>query len=185
MDCKITATKDRRTGANSGTTLVEFMIAIAVGMIAIGALASLSLYSGRTFAGLLNYADLETKSRSALDLLTKEIRQTQFLSAYDTNQLTFRDLDGVPLVYNYDSTNLTLTRTKAGTSKVLLTGCESLTFGIFLRTTTNGTFNQYSSTAEPTNTKVVQVSWLCKRSIVGTKLNSESVQTAKIVIRRR
>ena len=185
MDCKITRTKARRAAPNSGTTLIELMFAIAVGMIAIAALASLSLYSGRVFAGLLNYADLETKSRSALDFMTREIRQTQLLTAYASNQLTFQDFDGVPLVYAYNPTNLTLTRTKTGTSKVLLTGCESLTFGIFLRNTTNGTFDQYPSTSSPTNTKVVQVSWLCKRSIVGTKMNSESVQTAKTVIRAR
>ena len=169
----------------SGTTLVEFLFAIAIGMIAIAALASLSLYSGRTFAGLMNYADLENRSRSALDLMTKEIRQTSLLTAYTTNQLTFTDYDGASLVYQYSPTNQTLTRIKNGGSKVLLTGCETLNFAIFQRNSTNGTYDQYPSSNEPTNTKLVQVSWVCKRSILGASINSESVQTAKIVIRKK
>ena len=185
MECKITATKHPRFAGTSGVTLVEFLIAVAVGMVTIGALGSLSLYSGRTFAGLMNYSDLESASRRALDTMTKEIRQTSWLTSYSTNQLVFNDADGTPLTYTYNPTNLTLTRTKSGTDQVLLTGCESMKFGIFLRNFTNGTFDLYPTTGSPTNTKVVQVSWLCTRTIVGAKVNSESVQTAKIVIRRR
>lgn len=169
----------------SGTTLVEFLFAIAIGMIAIAALASLSLYSGRTFAGLMNYADLENRSRAALDLMTKEIRQTSLLTDSTTNQLTFTDYDGASLVYQYSPTNQTLTRTKNGASKVLLTGCETLRFAIFQRNSINGTYDQYPSSSQPTNTKLVQISWVCKRSILGASINSESVQTAKIVIRKK
>ena len=68
---------------------------------------------------------------------------------------------------------------------MLLTGCETLNFAIFQRNSTNGTYDQYPSSNEPTNTKLVQVSWVCKRSILGASINSESVQTAKIVIRKK
>lgn len=183
MDCKIISTKALHGRSTAAFTIMEFMVALAIGMIAIGALASLSLYSGRTFAGLLNYTDLENKSRSALDLMTKEIRQTLLVTDYTTNKIVFSDYDGLPLTYEFNSTNQTLIRTKSGASKTLLTGCNSLAFSIFQRNNITGTYDQYPSTSV-TNTKVVKVSWLCKRSILDTKLNSESVETAKIVIRK-
>ena len=162
---------------------MEFMVALAIGMIAIGALASLSLYSGRAFAGLMNYTDLENTSRTALDLMTKEIRQTLLVTTYTTNTIVFTDYDGQPLSYNFNPTNQTLVRTKAGVSTTLLTGCNSLEFSIYQRNGITGTFDQYPASSV-TNTKVVKVSWLCKRSILDTKLNTESVETAKIVIRK-
>jgi hypothetical protein len=33
--------------------------------------------------------------------------------------------------------------------------------------------------------KLVQVTWVCSRSILGKKVNTESVQSAKVVIRKQ
>ncbi len=178
-------TELRRRRHASGVTLVEFLIAFSVGMIVLTALLSFTVFTSRGFAGAFNYVEMEAQSRSALDRMSREIRQVNLLTAYSTGQVAFLDHDNKTLTYSYSPETHTLTRMKDGQSDVLLTGCESLDFSIFKRNTTNGTYDQYPTTVEASNCKVVQVSWVCSREVTGTKLNTETVQTAKIVIRNQ
>jgi hypothetical protein len=159
------------------------MVASSIGLITLTALAAFTSYTGRSFIAMGNYVDLDRASRNALDYMTKDIRQTQRLNAYATNRLDFLDQDGAILSYIYDSGNRTLTRSLGSTNKVLLTECDELQFSIFQRNPVGGTYDQYP-TATVTNTKLVQVTWTCSRKIIGAKVNTESVQTAKIVIRK-
>ena len=185
MDCKVTSTK-RGIGQRSwGFSLVESWVTLALTSLMMVAVASFGLYTGKSFAGLSNYVDLETKSQHTLDTMTKAIRQTQGLTSISTNQLVFLDWDGNALTYTYDPNAKTLSQIKNGLTTVLLTGCSYLCFSNFQRTPVGGTYDQYPVTSSPTNTKLVSVTWICSRSILGSALNSESVQTAKIVIRKQ
>lgn len=181
MVCKPTSTDRRRTG---GFTLVEFMVASGIGLLVLTALAAFTSYTGRSFVAMGNYVDLDRASRNALDYMTKDIRQTQRLSGYASNRIDFLDHDGGTLAYVYNAAARTLTRTKGSTNKVLLTECDALQFSIFQRNPVGGTYDQYP-TATLADTKLVQVTWTCSRTIFGAKVNTESVQTAKIVIRKQ
>ena len=77
-----------------------------------GTIAALSLYSGRSFAAIANYIEMETDSRNALDTLTKDVRQAIFLTGFTTNQLTFNDYDGQPLTFTYSAADKTLVKAK-------------------------------------------------------------------------
>ncbi len=160
------------------------LVAIAIGMIVMGSMATMMSYTGRSFAALVNYLELDRKSRNALDVMTRDIRQTTQLSSFATNRLVFTDWDAMSLTYAYDGVAKTLTKTKGSTNTVLLTECDALTFSIFQRNPIGGTYDQYS-TATVTNAKLVQVTWTCSRQILASKVNTESVQTAKIVIRKQ
>ena len=172
-------------------TLAEMMLALAVGSIVMAALLSFSLYASKSFAAMTNYVDLEQKSQTALDRMTKEIRETKMVTGFGTmawkgrtitNSLSFLDSDGLPLTYTF--TNEVLLRDKNGAVSMLLTNCDYLNFQLFLRNPLgNGTTEQFAIT-QTTNTKLLSVSWICSRTIMGSKLNTESVQTAKIVIRK-
>ncbi len=184
MDCKATSiTRAARPGL-AAFTLAEMCVAIGVASLLMLAVASFGLYTGKSFAGLGNYVDLEIHSQNALDKMTKAIRQTQELTSFSTNQLVFLDWDGAPLTYTYSPSARTLTQSKNGRTDVLLTECDFLCFSNFQRNPIPGTYDQYT-TLSATNTKLVSMTWLCSRTIIGTKLNSESVQTAKIVIRKK
>jgi len=178
MVCKTTFTSRR------GFKLAEFLVALAVGSLIFLAVAVLGLYAGRSFVGLVNYTDLDSKSRNALDHLTRDVRQVKKLSSNTINSLTFEDADGKPLEYVYSPLRKTLSRVKAGVSQVLLTDCEQLAFSIYQRNPIGGTYDQYPAAA-PATTKLINVTWKCSRNILGTTMNTENVQTAKVVIRKQ
>lgn len=179
MVCRTTSTE-----ARSGFTLVEFLITLAVGSIIFLAVAVLGIYAGRSFAGLANYTDLDARSRNALDRLTRDVRQVNRLTGSTATSLTFEDADGAALQYSYAPNARTLTRTKGGVQEILLTECDELTFAIYQRNPIGGTYDQFP-TGSTATTKLINVNWKCSRRILGTRMNTESVQTAKIVIRKQ
>jgi prepilin-type N-terminal cleavage/methylation domain-containing protein len=100
-----------------GFTLVELLVAIAVGSLALTATMSLSLYSLRSFAALTNYVDLDNLSRNALDHMTREIRQADRVlpgSDGDTLRLwvTPYGAAGREVVFEYDAQTGNVTRTE-------------------------------------------------------------------------
>jgi hypothetical protein len=165
-------------------TLAELMVATAIGaMVSVGA-AMLMFYSGRSFAAMANYVDLDHYSQVALDTMSREIRQVDSLISHTPHQLTFQNWDGTILSYVYDPDTLTLTRSvnNQPDPKPLLVECDFLQFLIFQRNPIGGTYDQYP-TADPSTAKLIQLAWICSRRILGARVNTESVQSAKIVIR--
>lgn len=177
MDC-------RTTSGRCGATLAEFLIGLGVGSLVLLTTVAFSIYSGKSMMGIWNYVDLDQSSQTAIDTLTKEVRQTTGLLEFATNRLTFSESDGVPLVYEYSPAKRTLVRVKGLDRTVLLTECDALAFAIFQRNPSNSVYD-YFPTATATNCKMINVNWVCTRKILGTAVNSESVQTAKIVIRKK
>lgn len=193
MECRIISWNKRartrrapgQTHAHArGFSLVEYMIAIAVGGLVILTIVSLMMYSSRSFAGLANYADLNMASLRALDRMTRDIRQAVRLTSYSPTQLVFSNgTSNQSLVFAYNPNDRTLIRKDGTRSEVLLTECDSLKFSIFQRTPMPGTYDQYPA-ATADNCKVVMVNWVCSRKLLGSRFNTESVHTAKIVIRK-
>jgi Tfp pilus assembly protein PilW len=182
MVFKTTSTNRRQ----AGLSLVELMVATLVGAIVLGALSMLTFYSGRSFAAIANYIDLDNQSRNALDLMTKEIRQANRLLSLTNNTLTIEDSTKNPIAYTYSPGARTLTRSTNGVAdpKPLLAQCDAMQFGIFQRNPVAGSYDQYAVAVAGT-CKLVQLYWVCSRSTIGKVLNTESVQSAKIVIRKQ
>jgi type II secretory pathway pseudopilin PulG len=165
----------------SGMTLPEMMVAVLCASIIFGAVATLSVYGARSFVAMGNYSDLDQTSRNALDIMSRDIRQTKALNSFNATKLVFLDSDTNTLTYVYDASARTLTRLKGGNRKILLKECDYLNFDISQRNPSNQ-FSFYPATDAAT-AKLIDVSWKCSRTILGAKINTESVQTAKIVIR--
>jgi hypothetical protein len=136
-----------------------------------------------------NYASLENRSTYALDVMSKDIRQTTRLLEYSSSMLLFtNDLNSGSLKYSYDASARNLTRTKNEgqanqESKVLLTECDQLEFGVFQQNPIPTTFTQVLPTNSLAQTKVIQLHWVCSRTIMQAKINTETVQSAKVVMR--
>lgn len=173
--------RQERRGNRGGFTLVELMVVMGLGMIVLAVVGTLMVYTVRSFVAMGNYNDLERASTHALDVMSKEVRQAAQLVSYTTNQVNFELLDGTRLTYQYDPRQETLTQIKGGVSEVLLEQCDFLRFNVYQRNPSNN-FTFYPTTV-PGQVKLLDVSWRCSRQILGQKVNTESVQTSKIVIR--
>ena len=172
-------------------TLVELLVSMAVSGVMLTVVLTFTMYAAKSFAAMENYVDLEQKSQYAVDSMLRDIRETKNLVSYGTttlngstitNELTFLDADDQQL--NYKFTGNVLMRTKAGASTMLLTNVDYLCFQVFKRNPVATTFEQFPTGAAG-NCKLVSLNWICSRTILGSRLNTESVQTAKIVIRKQ
>jgi len=174
-------------------TLVELQIASAISVILFTAVLALAFYTARSFAAFSNYVDLDANSRNALDVMSSEIRQADLVTAATSASLTFQTTDpdtGAThgLKYVYDPAKKELSRIfDGGQPKVLLTECTFLEFATFQRNTTPTLDNAFLpvATSQPNLCKVVQLTWICSRKILGKSVNTESVQSAKVVIRKK
>ncbi len=171
-----------RARALAAFTLPEVMIASGLALVVLLALALFSVFSGRSFVAIANYVNMDQHSQLALDKMSREIREAHRLTAYSPTSLTFLDADNNPVTFTYAPEARTLLRISDGQTNSYLTDCDSLQFGNYQRTTISNTFDAYAP-AFVTNTKLVRVTWVCSRQILGAKANTESVQSAKIVIR--
>jgi hypothetical protein len=166
------------------------MISILVGSLAMMALMSVMFFSARSFAALTNYVDLDNHSRTALDVMTREIRQANGLIEGDTQRLVFSipNDDGAAdtVTFRYDPRARQLTRECDGEERVLLRECDQLRFAVYQRHPISGTYDQWREDwSNPDQVKVVQLMWTCSRDILGARVNTESVQSAKVVIRKK
>lgn len=176
---------------NGGFNLFELMIAMGISSVLFSAVASMMFFGGKSSAALGNYADLDRYSRNALDRMTTDIRQANRLISYSTNKLQFETTNPTTgatntLTFSYDATAGTLTRIYLSSTNTLLTGIvsNSLQFAMFQRNPIGGSVDQ-EATTNVSVCKVVQLTWICSRSILGRKANTESVQSAKVVIRKK
>ena len=153
MECKNTST---RAGKRAAFTLVELMVASALGLVVATVIAMLAFFSTRSFVTMADYTEMNQRSQFALDKMSKEIRQTRQLTAFSTNSLTFANADGNPLSFTYSPTTRGLVRVSGGQTNTLLTDCDALQFRIYQHTMKSNTFDCYDS-ATVTNAWVIQV----------------------------
>ncbi len=178
-----------------GFSLVEMMFAIGVGVVVIGAVVALSIIAAQNFAATANYVQMDDQSRNAVDQISREVRNATSLAAFSTSnpqylQLTNTTLgSGATIICDTNAGTLVLQRT-GQSDKTLLTGCKSFNFQLFNRAPnpTNYTFSPSTDVnGQLTNKfcKVINMNWTCSRNILGSKFQTEIVQTAQVVLRNQ
>jgi len=159
-------------------TLVEMMVAVAVGSLILAVIATASMTSALWFSALANYVDMDAKSRNALDQMTLKVRQAGALTEFSPTHLKFAAPGQTNsfLAYDWDSATGSLMEWNTGdsTTNTLLTGCDKLAFSLY-----NASF---AATTNLSQSKGLSVNWKCSRTVLGRK-NTEDMQQALIVIR--
>ena len=192
---RITVESRRR---HSGFTLVEMLIAVGLGSIALTIIAMLSMFASRSFESLANYAELDARSRNALDRVSREMRQCTALISFQTNapvkflMLTNADQNKtITLTWNQNDGTLVMGMT-GDDPQILLKSCDRWDIALYSRapvlTPTNITFYPATNSQgnlDATKCKLIGISWQCSRAVLGNKINTESVQTAQIVLRNK
>jgi prepilin-type N-terminal cleavage/methylation domain-containing protein len=170
-----------RPAGRAGWTLVEMMVALVLGAIILAAVVSTSIALTNTLVAIVNYNDLDQNSRNTLDTMSRDLRNTATVTAISTSSITASNyLTGDIVTYAWDGSSQ-FTRTFDGTKTLMLTNCDYLAFSGYQRNPTNNF--QFVPASTPSEVKLISVSWRCYRNIIALKLNTESVQTAKICIR--
>ncbi len=182
----------------AGFTLIEALIALGLGTLVIGAVMAFTLFGARSSAAIANYADLDGKSRYALDVISREIREASEVIAITSNpplkSLTLSNADlGATVTLTYDANARTLVMDKTGQPPLTaLTECDRWDFTLYQRTpwftstnilffpATNGTGG-----LDLSECKLINMSWKCSREIMTQKINTESVQAAQIALRNK
>ena len=203
MDSTITSiTRKGNKAGRAGMTLVELLMAVGISGMVFAAVAILIFFSGRSYAALANYVDLDNRSRGALDRMSKEIRQVDCVTNCATTTLptgqvvtnrlvlsgTETNGSAYILTYDYNPATQKLLRSKEGGSdpgtNTLLTGCTYLNFGMYQRVPKTNSFDQFDA-ADLATCKVVQLDWICSRKIFNKTANTENIESAKVVIRKK
>ena len=181
-----------------GISLVEVMVAMAVGSLVLAAVSSLTMYAAKSTAAMVNYTDLDSKSRYALDVISREIREADSILSFQTNlpvkSLTLTNVtQGATVTLTYDSNARTVVMSKTGQADLTaLTECDRWDFSLYQRTpfitATNILYYPATNTAGVLTVslcKLINLSWKCSRTIFAQKVNTESVQAAQIVLRTK
>jgi len=182
-----------RVESRSGWTLAEMAVAVGVFSISGLALAMIFIFCIRSYAAVTNYATLNKANRQAMDQVVREIRQAQNVISYASNAtsraLTILNGDGLNVTYAFDSATQQFTRNDGTATKMLLTNCNLLNFQLYIRPPQSNSFDNYPvimTTNWQQDVKVVELTWKTSMSICPTALvNSEDVQTAKVIIRKQ
>jgi len=167
-----------------GFTLPEFLVAMAIGVMALGAACLLWANATKTCAMFLNYMEMSSASKNALDRISQNVRNARTIQSCSSNQLVMLDSTNQQVSLTYDSNTQTLTETRGTEQRTLLTGCNSFEFSMFQRTPKAGTYDLYT-TATTNLLKVVQMKWTCSRKVTGDQQNAESQVSSKVVLRNQ
>ena len=176
----------KRGNRTRGWTLLEMMIGVAVFSIAGAAISTAYVFSLRSFQALSNYSILDQQNREAVDLITREVRQANWVSSFNNTlnrQLVLVDGDRNTVTYTFNRYTQQLTRTKNGQTQVLLNDCSLINFNLGMRPPSDN-FGYYP-TVDVNKAKIVDLTWKTSRMLPGSVVNSENIQTARIVIRKQ
>ena len=179
----------RPSGDCSAMTLIEMLVALSVGVLIMTVVAVLSVYALRSFTAMGNYADLESKSRFALDRITRDLRQATGVVNFNQSgpdkwiRLT-NALEGVRLTYTWYADERVLECEREGQpAHRYLTECDEWNFTLHQRTPMPGLTNQFYPTTNAASCKMIEMNWKCSRTMLGRKWHTESAQSARIVLR--
>jgi hypothetical protein len=127
---------------------------------------------------------MDQASRNTVECMSRDIRNSENLTSFTTNQLVFTYSGTTNLVYTYNPTTRRLTSWKTGgATNTLLTQCDSLRFSMFNNIPQPGAV--LTNAASVSQAKAVSVAWRCSRTVLGAKLNTENMQESLIVIRKK
>ena len=166
----------------SGFTLTEMLVTLTVGALVLTGVTKMAVYFSTSVGVLEHYVDLNHQSRLAFDRMSQEIRQADKVESNTVNSIILRSGTNF-ITYKYTPDERTITRELNQQSSLLLDQCDHVSFDLFQRNPTNGTYDYYPA-ASAANCKVVQVSWRCSRKLLNTK-PTEAAQSGRIVIRKQ
>lgn len=179
----------RQQKTRGGFTMVEMLVAAGLFSLVGLALGSLYLFSTTSFAAMANYAELDKINRTAMDKLSKEIRQSQAVADATANSITIIAANGKHVTYSFNSISGKLIRSvlEDDSSETLLSDCKLLAFNLYQRNPIGGTYDIYPAATNnwSQTVKCISLTWKASRKMPSGLSVSENIQTARVVIRKQ
>ncbi|TVR56211.1 MAG: prepilin-type N-terminal cleavage/methylation domain-containing protein [Puniceicoccaceae bacterium] len=121
-----------RHRSRGGFTLVEILITMGLGSVVMAALLSTFIFVARSTLSLVDYMEMNTQARVALEHFSRDARMAEEVLAFSTNELVLRlptGSGGHSVTYRFDGASQNFTRQVAdGNPEVLLTLVEAFEF---------------------------------------------------------
>ena len=175
-----------------GWTLLETMIVVGLFSLVGMALMGTYIFSVKSMASMYSYSLLDQYNRQAMDQLTREIRQSRWVRRYTTNSITILTANddgstGPNVTYSFSPSAKKLLRQSPDGTKALLDNCSLLSFQLFTRCPSNAVFGSFPVAVNnwQQTVKVLQLTWKTSMTLPSGIINSENIQTARIVIRKQ
>lgn len=188
-----------RRSRSRGFTLVELIVSSTLSGIVLAGVLSAVLMITRSGYLLNNYMEMEQQARTALETFAVDARVTDSViwsRASDSAPLTAITLtpptdsgSSIPVTYTYSAAAGTLSRTASGSTRVIMSGIESLSFTAY-KYAEPGTHIAIDAsvstlTALQNNTKMVQISLSAIRSRSTLADATNNVVSARYVLRNK
>jgi hypothetical protein len=163
------------------------MVNVALVGLAVLGSGTLGLSSMHKMATMASYPGLNHQGQSASGIIASDIRRASSVESATGERLVLRMVFAgheSTVSYVYDAATRTLTRTDAHGSQTLLTDVDRFSFSLFQRPAPGAAFAQFLP-ASGTEAKMIGCRWTCSRKLAGSKLDSESIEVAPVVLRNR
>ena len=170
-----------------GFSMPYTMVNVALVGLAVLGSGTLGLSSMRKVATMASYPGLNHQGQSASSIIAADIRRASSVESASAERLVLRMGSAgheSTVSYAYDAASRTLTRADAQGPQTLLTDVDNFSFSLFQRPAAGAAFAQFLP-ASATEAKMIGCRWTCSRKLVGSKLDSESVEVAPVVLRNR
>lgn len=164
----------------SGMTLTEVMIAMTICGIVLAASTGSMLFLAKTTRGLGNYQEMNMSSRFTLEDFGSDARMTVDVNAASSSSVSLEVYDSTggisTVVYSYDSTAGTFSRTTGGVTEVILDSVDSLSLVYY---------NLYgNATTSKLEIKEIQLQAEMERDVLSIK-NTNEIISARFMMRNR
>lgn len=169
-----------RMTSRKGFSLVEVMVATSLGMLVAGAIFSSFLFVARSSVSIINYAEMNSESRSGLEIFGRDIRSARAISSgFSTTGFTITRFDGNTVRYVYRSTDTAkpLVRiSSSGDETVIMEGVEDLNFFYYNL--------QGMEATVPLEVKQIQLQLKLIRKTISLD-NTDRVVSARFILRNK
>ena len=182
-----------RKSGKSGFTLVEVMVVATLSSLILIGVISTFLFLGRASFAAANYSDMEVDTREAIEIFARDVRMASDVSWNSANSVTLT-VDSASgsyqVTYTYNPTAVsgvearTLTRTRGGTTEVMVTGIRSFEFTAY-KINTEAISLSSITTATNQMTKQIQLSMEIERRRPTVALTTDKVVSARFVLRNK
>lgn len=171
-------------------TYLELLVAGAIASTLFLLLIVLTLHSQQSFALMTSYSDLDSSSRNALDFISREFHEANFVTDARTNSVkkwltvtNATELSSSTLTWDSIERTLVLTKGAGLEPRTLLRNCDHWEYVLYSGAPTvsahGPTLNQAVSEAD---CRLIQMSWSCSR-MIGGKMVTTSSESVRIGLR--